>query len=184
MLSAQCVFHVFDCALSVHYADVIMTTMASQITSLTDVYSTVYSDADQRKHQSSASLAFVWGIHQDWWIPRTKCQLRGKCFHLMTSSWYHMSSHFHGTCHSAQIRLLPSPYLGAVKLSVGHGHNRCTLQWRHNERDGVSTYCVSIVYSVVVSGADKKTSKLSVTGLCVENSPVAAEFPAQKTSNA
>ena len=30
----------------------------------TIVYSTVYSDADQRKHQSSASLAFVWGIHR------------------------------------------------------------------------------------------------------------------------
>ena len=38
--------------------------IASQITSLTIVYSTVYSDADQRKHQSSASLAFVWGIHR------------------------------------------------------------------------------------------------------------------------
>ena len=63
-----------------------MTTMASQITSVTVVYSTVYSDADQRKHQSSASLAFVWGIHRDRWIPRTNVQLRGKCFHLMTSS--------------------------------------------------------------------------------------------------
>ena len=41
-----------------------MGTMASQITSLTIVYSTVYSEADQRKHQSSASLAFVWGIHR------------------------------------------------------------------------------------------------------------------------
>ena len=41
-----------------------MGTIASQITSLTIVYSTVYSDADQRKHQSSASLAFVWGIHR------------------------------------------------------------------------------------------------------------------------
>ena len=70
-----------------HYDDVIMTTMAPQTTSLTVVYSTVYSDADQRKHQSSASLAFVWGIHRDRWIPRTKDQLRGKCFHLMTSSW-------------------------------------------------------------------------------------------------
>ena len=50
---------------TIHYIDVIMTTMASQITSLTVVYSTVYSDADQRKHQSSASLAFVWGIHRD-----------------------------------------------------------------------------------------------------------------------
>ena len=70
-----------------HYTDVIMTTMASQITSLTVVYSTIHSDGDQRKHQSSASLAFVWGIHRDRWIPRTKGQLRGKCFHLMTSSW-------------------------------------------------------------------------------------------------
>ena len=47
-----------------HYEDVIMGTMASQITSLTIVYSTVYSGADQRKHQSSASLVFVWGIHR------------------------------------------------------------------------------------------------------------------------
>ena len=50
--------------LKLHYYDVIMGTMASLITSLTSVYSTVYSDADQRKHQSSASLAFVWGIHR------------------------------------------------------------------------------------------------------------------------
>ena len=76
-----------------HYIDVIMTTMASQITSLTVVYSTVYSDADQRKHQSSASLAFVWGIHRDRWIPRTKGQLRGQCFHLMTSSFYNPRLH-------------------------------------------------------------------------------------------
>ena len=47
-----------------HYTDVIMDAIASQITSLTIVYSTVYWDADQRKHPSSASLAFVWGIHR------------------------------------------------------------------------------------------------------------------------
>ena len=47
-----------------HYDDVIMSAIAAQITSLTIVYSTVYSDADQRKHQSSASLAFVRGIHR------------------------------------------------------------------------------------------------------------------------
>ena len=49
---------------SIHYDDVIMSAMASQITSLTIVYSTVYSGADQRKYQSSASLAFVRGIHR------------------------------------------------------------------------------------------------------------------------
>ena len=47
-----------------HYDDVIMGAIASLITSLTIVYSTVYSEADQRKHQSSASLAVVWGIHR------------------------------------------------------------------------------------------------------------------------
>ena len=47
-----------------HYNDVTMSAMASQITSFTIVYSTVYSGADQRKHQSSASLAFVRGIHR------------------------------------------------------------------------------------------------------------------------
>ena len=59
----------------IHYCDVIMGAIASQITSLTVVYSTVYWDADQRKHQSSASLAFVRGIHRSsnaenisiWW---------------------------------------------------------------------------------------------------------------------
>ena len=41
-----------------------MGAMASQITILTIVYSTVYSGADQSKHQSSASLVFVWGSHR------------------------------------------------------------------------------------------------------------------------
>ena len=47
-----------------YYCDVIMGAMASQITSLTIVYSTVHSDANQRRHQSCASLAFVRGIHR------------------------------------------------------------------------------------------------------------------------
>ena len=44
-----------------HYNGVIMGAMASQITSITIVYSAVYLDADHRKHQNSASLAFVTG---------------------------------------------------------------------------------------------------------------------------
>ena len=52
----------------IHYNYVIMGAIGSQITSLTIVYLIVYSDADQR-------------------ILRTNGQLRGKCFHLMTSSW-------------------------------------------------------------------------------------------------
>ena len=51
-------------AVTSHYDDVIMSTIASQITSLTIVYSTIYSGVDQSKYQSSASLAFVWGNHR------------------------------------------------------------------------------------------------------------------------
>ena len=61
-----------------HYSDVMMRSMASPITSLTIVYSTVYPGADQRKHQTSASLAFVMGN-----LPVTG-------FHLMTTSWGRM----------------------------------------------------------------------------------------------
>ena len=98
-----------------HYTDVIMTTMTSEITSLTVVYSTVYSDADQRKHQSSASLAFLWGIHRDRWMPRTKGQLRGKYFHLMTSSWSQIC-----ICHYRWV-VVPSAKLrheGVVRIKI------------------------------------------------------------------
>ena len=47
-----------------HYIDVIMSAMASQITSVSIACSTVSLGAHQRKHQSSASLAFVRGIHR------------------------------------------------------------------------------------------------------------------------
>ena len=53
-----------SCWFSWHYNDVIMSAMASQILSLTVVYSSVYSGADQRKRQISASLAFVRGFHR------------------------------------------------------------------------------------------------------------------------
>ena len=47
-----------------HYSVVIMGAMASQITSLTTVYATFHSGADQRKYQNSTSLAFVGEIHR------------------------------------------------------------------------------------------------------------------------
>ena len=62
----QCVNDTWICCegSAFHYNDVTMGAIASQITSLTIVFSTVYLDTDQRKHQSSASLAFVRGIHR------------------------------------------------------------------------------------------------------------------------
>ena len=76
-----------------HYSDVIMGAIASQITSLTIVYSTFYSDADHRKHRSSASLAFVREIHRGPVNFHTNGQWRGKCFHLMKSSCQHTTNH-------------------------------------------------------------------------------------------
>ena len=82
-----------------HYNDVIMKAIASQITSLTIVYSSVYSGADQRKHQSSASLAFVWGIHRGpvnsphkgpvtrKMFPFDDVIMKKKFFYVMTSWW-------------------------------------------------------------------------------------------------
>ena len=64
-----------------------MSTIVSQITSITIVCSTVYPGAKRRKHQSFASLAFVWRTHR--WMVNSphKGPATRKCFHLMTSSW-------------------------------------------------------------------------------------------------
>ena len=79
VLDIYCHLSISDCF---HYNDIIMGTMASQITSLTIVYSTVYSGVDQIKHQSSAflALALCGEFTGDRWIPRTNGQWRGKMF--------------------------------------------------------------------------------------------------------
>ena len=59
------------------------------------------------------------------------------------------------------------------------------LQWHHNERDGVSNPQPNgHLLNRSFRCRSKKTPKLRVTGLCEENSPVTAEFPAQRASNA
>ena len=68
--------------------DIIMSMMASQTTSISIVYSTICWDADQRKHQNSALLAFFFrGLH--WWLVNSthKELVIWKSFHLMMSSW-------------------------------------------------------------------------------------------------
>ena len=60
-----------------------------------------------------------------------------------------------------------------------------SLQWRHNGRDCVSNYRrLDCLLSRLFRRRSKKTSKLRVTGLYGVNSPVAGEFPAQRTSDA
>ena len=60
-----------------------------------------------------------------------------------------------------------------------------TLQWRHNGCDGVSSHrCLDRVINRLFRRRAKKTSKLRVTGLSEEDSPVTSEFPAKRASNA
>ena len=59
------------------------------------------------------------------------------------------------------------------------------LQWRHNERNGISNHqSPNCLLNCLFRSRSKKTSKLRVTGLCEGNSPVTGEFPAQRASNA
>ena len=79
----------------------------------------------------------------------------------------------------------------SVSTSAEHIHtNRLyntgiSLQWRHNERDGVSNHWrLHCLLNCWFRCKVKKTSKLRVTGLCAGNSPVTGEFPTQKARNA
>ena len=60
-----------------------------------------------------------------------------------------------------------------------------SLPWRHNGRDGVSNHQPNdCLLNRLYRRRSKKTPELRVTGLCMRNSPVTGEFPAQMASNA
>ena len=60
-----------------------------------------------------------------------------------------------------------------------------SLQWRHNERDGVAHHWrLDYLLNRLFGHRSKKISKLRVTGLCEGNSPVTGEFPSQRASDA
>ena len=127
-----------------HYSDVIMSAMASQITSLTIVYSTVYSGADKKKPSKLRLTGLCEGNS-----PVTLCQ-----------------SNLH-----KEVRQL------------WHTAHCKTLQWRHNEGDGVSNHQPhDCLLNRLFRRRSKKTSKLLVTGLCEGNSPVTI-FSDTTTSN-
>ena len=103
-----------------HYGDVTMGTIASQITSLVIVFSTVHLDTDQRKHQSSASLAFVWGIHRGPVNSPHKWPVTRKIFPfddvIMMMSWH---------CHTFPII---GPLWGNPPIPGGFPHIRPAMQ--------------------------------------------------------
>ena len=92
-----------------------MTTMASQITSLTVVYSIVYSGADQRKHQSSASLAFVREI-----IGTGEFSAQRASNAANVSIWWRL----HGNGHLVTIKNNIDRY---IPFTVGHANMRIAI---------------------------------------------------------
>ena len=123
--------------LTLHYIDVIMSVMASQITSLIIVYLTVYSGAGQRKHQSSASLAFVRGLHR--WPANSphKCPVTRKMFQFddvimnhQFYSWRHFAS---------AANIIESEYVQS------RGNFRKSLCWCHASLQHIHIRMVSYI---------------------------------------
>ena len=165
-----------------HCSDIIM---ASQITVVSTVCSAACSGTDQRKHQSSAWLAFLRGIHRSPMDSPHKGPVTRKIFPFddvimkqtrmpmiqQPSDEYIRSRHRH--MHHSSLWPLAR-------------HNVMSpLLWRHNGRDGVSNHQPADFFlNHLFRRRWKNTSKLRVTGPCAGNSPVTGEFPAQMASHA
>ena len=102
---------------------------------------------------------------------------------------HHSDIHIYIYANSAkQIHLSFIVYCFAAihKINSWPSNQSCfALQWRHNGHDSVSNHQPhDCLLNRLFRRRSKKTSKLRVTGLCVENSPGTGEFPAQMASDA
>ena len=169
--------------------------MKSQIASLTSFHSTDYSDADQRKHQSSASLAFVRGIHR--WPVNYYYIISGNttCYVVLfpvncLSFPDRLRKRGPLSCRAMSESCTGIPYCcGTSQCYYANGYRpfqvRAALWWRHNEHDGVSNHRrLDCFDKRLFKRWSKKAWKLRVTSLCEGNSPVTGEFPAQSANNA
>ena len=78
-----------------------------------------------------------------------------------------------------------SRYCGHFSPKTTRKNNNMTLQWRHNERDGVWNHRrLHCLPSRLFRCWSMKTSKLHINGLCEGNPPVTGGFPSQRVCNA
>ena len=158
-----------------------MGAMASQITSLTIVYSTVYSDADERKHQSSASLAFVRGIHRAPVNSSHKWPATRKTFPfddvIMAASLTPLSL-------GSVVRNLNCvadtlvPKCARLLTGLVLHYNDIIMTAMVSQITGVSVVC-----STVCSGTAERKHQISAS-LALEESTINWWFPSQRASNA
>ena len=96
--------------------------------------------------------------------------------------WVFVTSSNHNT-EGNQPRVSHTHYFSDILLCQGM-ETALSLQWCHNERDGISNHQPhDCSLNCLFRRRSKKTSKLCVTGLCAGNLPVISEFPPQRTSN-
>ena len=148
-----------DLAFIMHYSNVMMSAMASQITSGSIVYSTVCSDTDQRKYWTCASLAFVMGIHQ--WSENSphKRPVTRKIFPfddviMVTGD---KAALFKWMESKQNEKPLTETLMTCTQDVVGISNEKGLPWWRHQ----METFSALLV-------------------LCVGNSPAAGEFPSQR----
>ena len=112
-------------------------------TSITNVYSTIYSGADQRKHPSSASLAFVRGIHR-WPVNSPhKGPVTREMSPLMTSSCY---SHSHLWWYTIRTTAYFTHTCKHICYYLPCVSDKTTIQLRH-----VSVFASQIISNSTVS---------------------------------
>ena len=143
-----------------------------------------YSSVDQRRHQSSASLAFVRGTHR-WPLDFShkgpvvpKMLPFDNVITSADSSLFRLRGHQSPSVFRTFLGWSPGGFTQVLTFSFA-------LRWRHNERDSVSNHQPhDCLLNRLFRRRSKKTSKLRVTGFCVVNSPGTGEFTAQMVSNA
>ena len=144
-----------------------MIAMAFQISGVSMVCSTVCSGADQGKISAPCHWP-LWGeFTGDLWLPLTKGQRHGKCLHVMPSSWCVWFHHSIPMTHHQESRQHTFRF-------VQHKHvlDVFSLQWRHNDHDGVWIHQPhGCLLNRSFGRRSKRTSKLRVTGLCAGDSP-------------
>ena len=124
-----------------HYNDIIMSMMVSQITSLVMVYSSVYSGADQRTHQSFASVAFVQGIHQ-WPVNSPH---KGPVMRKMFSS-----DHFIMKCKYMFLFPLKNSARKGLSAPAKMGGTWCRLLYHHRWDWRLSNWLSSIPFVMII----------------------------------
>ena len=188
-----------------HYSDVIMGTMASQVTSLTIVYSTVYLGTDQRKHQSLASLALVRGIHRSPVNSPHKGPVTRKMFpfhHVIPQHNQTMYTHFAIYCTHVTLCMISWNFQRFICQEINYtehlisSHLHClgklwsvpvVIYWVYSKSHKYAhDYVVlCLVVGRLLAPSDswwrhQMETFFVLLSLCAGNSPVIGEFPAQR----